>query len=353
MYAIEPLGVCLPARRGRRRRRGRGVRAPRRAGPGARRRHEPRRAVRRRRGLVLDLSRHMRAIAAIDPDARRARVQPGVVQEHLNRAAAAHGLAFGPNTSTANRATLGGMIGNNSAGSQSIRYGMTIDHVERARRRARRRDAHPARAGVARRGGAARRRGHARGRDPPRPARRSSTATATRSPDYPRHWRQAGGYRLDRLAGEDGAFDLVAGRRRLGGHARGRGRGRGRARAGPPGARRWPSGTSRPPPRRSPPPATRWRWTPTSVELMDRTILDLSRRKLEYRSLGAILEGDPDALLFVELRGRRARTRSPRGSTRSSAAWAEHGHGYHTLRADRPGRPGGADSRCARPGSGC
>jgi len=52
-----------------------------------------------------------------------------VVQDSLNRAASAHGLMFGPDTSTSNRATLGGMIGNNSAGSGSVRYGMTIDHV--------------------------------------------------------------------------------------------------------------------------------------------------------------------------------------------------------------------------------
>ncbi|HWN34582.1 MAG TPA: FAD-binding oxidoreductase, partial [Pseudonocardia sp.] len=81
--------------------------------------------------LVLDLSRHMSRILELDPVARTARVQPGVVQDQLNRAAAAHGLMFGPDTSTSNRATLGGMIGNNSAGSGSVRYGMTIDHVQR------------------------------------------------------------------------------------------------------------------------------------------------------------------------------------------------------------------------------
>src|SRR4051794_6225717 len=83
------------------------------------------------RGLVLDLSRHMRSIVELDADARRAVVQPGVIQEQLNRDAAKRGVQFGPNTSTANRATLGGMIANNSAGSQSIKYGMTIDAVER------------------------------------------------------------------------------------------------------------------------------------------------------------------------------------------------------------------------------
>ena len=78
---------------------------------------------------MLDTSRHMDAIREIDVEARRARVGPGVVQEDLNRAAQPHGLGFGPDTSTSNRATLGGMIGNNSSGSHSIVYGTTIDHV--------------------------------------------------------------------------------------------------------------------------------------------------------------------------------------------------------------------------------
>jgi len=79
--------------------------------------------------VIMDLSRHLRTILDLDAERLAARVQPGVVQEQLNLAAAAHGLMFGPDTSTRNRATVGGMIGNNSAGSQSVRYGMTIDHV--------------------------------------------------------------------------------------------------------------------------------------------------------------------------------------------------------------------------------
>lgn len=80
-------------------------------------------------GLVLDLSRHMNRILELDPEAGTALVESGVVQDELNRAAAPHGLMFGPDTSTSSRATIGGMIGNNSAGSGSLRYGMTIDHV--------------------------------------------------------------------------------------------------------------------------------------------------------------------------------------------------------------------------------
>src|SRR5258708_8526711 len=79
--------------------------------------------------VVMDLSRHMTKIIEIDPEARRARVQPGVVQEQLNLAAAQHDLMFGPDTSTANPATIGRMIGNNSAPSPSVRYGMTVAHL--------------------------------------------------------------------------------------------------------------------------------------------------------------------------------------------------------------------------------
>src|SRR5215831_5813793 len=60
---------------------------------------------------------------------RSAKVEPGVVQEQLNLHLRPMGFLFGPDTSTANRATLGGMMGNNSAGSHSILYGKTIDHV--------------------------------------------------------------------------------------------------------------------------------------------------------------------------------------------------------------------------------
>ena len=57
-------------------------------------------------------------------------MQPGVVLDQLNAAAAEHGLTFGPDVATASRATLGGMIANDACGARSIRYGKTIDHVE-------------------------------------------------------------------------------------------------------------------------------------------------------------------------------------------------------------------------------
>jgi len=79
--------------------------------------------------LILDLSRHMDRVIEIDPEGRTARVQPGVILGGLNKQLAAHGLAFGPDPASADRATIGGVVGNNATGAHSIRYGMTSDHV--------------------------------------------------------------------------------------------------------------------------------------------------------------------------------------------------------------------------------
>ncbi len=78
-------------------------------------------------GLVIDSS--ALNTCEIDPESHTALIGPGVVLDDLNRRAATHGLMFGPDVATANRATLGGMIGNNSAGARSIVYGLTADHV--------------------------------------------------------------------------------------------------------------------------------------------------------------------------------------------------------------------------------
>lgn len=80
-------------------------------------------------GIVVDVSKHFTQILEIDPVAKYVRVQPGVIRNELNMALAHHGLMFGPETSTQNRAMIGGMVGNNSCGSNSIRYGSTRDHL--------------------------------------------------------------------------------------------------------------------------------------------------------------------------------------------------------------------------------
>ncbi|MFC8731360.1 FAD-binding and (Fe-S)-binding domain-containing protein [Luteimicrobium sp. NPDC057192] len=80
-------------------------------------------------GIVVDFSRHVNAVLDVDPEARTARVEPGVVMSTLQKAAAPHGLRFGPDPSTQNRATLGGMIGNNACGPHAVAYGRTADNV--------------------------------------------------------------------------------------------------------------------------------------------------------------------------------------------------------------------------------
>ncbi|HEX6470059.1 MAG TPA: FAD-linked oxidase C-terminal domain-containing protein, partial [Streptosporangiaceae bacterium] len=281
------------------------------------------------RAIVLDFSRHMNRILEIDPDARLARVQPGVVQDRLNRAAAPHGLMFGPDTSTSNRATIGGMIGNNSAGSHSVRYGSTVDHVETV-------DAVLADASRARFGpvpldqvSARASTGSLEGRiyrDVPRIVERCGGALA----GYPPFWRHAGGYRLDRVVA-DGRFDLA------------------KLTVGSEGTL---AVVTEALVRLVPKPAARaialGHFTSTaaaiaatadalardaaSVELIDRKILELSRTRVEYAGLGGIITGDPEALLFVEFFGD-STAEVAASVDELSAAWAAGGHGYHTLRA--------------------
>ncbi len=79
--------------------------------------------------VVLDFSKFMNRVLEVNREELWCRVQPGLVQDELNAHVRPLGLLFGPDTSTSNRATIGGMCGNNSAGSHSIAYGKTLDHV--------------------------------------------------------------------------------------------------------------------------------------------------------------------------------------------------------------------------------
>ena len=128
MYAIEPLLVAFPRHAADvaaavevSRERGVAAARPRRGDEPGRPDGRPRAGARPVAAHGLDRRDRSRA--------RTARVQPGVVQDDLNRAVAPHGLMFGADTSTSNRATLGGMIGNNSSGTHSVRFGTTRDHV--------------------------------------------------------------------------------------------------------------------------------------------------------------------------------------------------------------------------------
>ena len=79
--------------------------------------------------VIVDFSQHCRAILSIDPERSRAVVEPGVTLDQLNEALSPHGLMFGPDVATSSHATLGGMIGNNSAGAHSILYGRTVESL--------------------------------------------------------------------------------------------------------------------------------------------------------------------------------------------------------------------------------
>ncbi|RDI69079.1 FAD-binding and (Fe-S)-binding domain-containing protein [Nocardia pseudobrasiliensis] len=287
-------------------------------------------------GLVLDLSRHMNRIVRLDPASRTALVEVGVVQDQLNQAAAAHGLMFGPDTSTSNRATIGGMIGNNSAGSGSLTYGMTIDHVRAL-------DvvlADGSRARLEAVDEAERRRRAAadtlEGRiyqQLPEIVRGNEKAVEAGMPAF---WRRAGGYRLDRLLGCGGENPFDPAKFVVGSegtlvivthalvdlvpkpahtvYAVGHFTDTVSAIAATTDA------LSR---------------EPHQVELMDRTILELSRRKIEYAELGNILIGDPGALLFVSFSGD-DEARLIDELDELEALWRRNGHGYHTLRAVTP-----------------
>ncbi|WP_159948536.1 FAD-binding and (Fe-S)-binding domain-containing protein [Polaribacter septentrionalilitoris] len=80
-------------------------------------------------GIVVDVSKHFTQIIHFDEQNKTIKLQPGIVRDSLNIYLKPFGLFFGPNTSTSNRCMIGGMVGNNSSGSTSIRYGVTRDKV--------------------------------------------------------------------------------------------------------------------------------------------------------------------------------------------------------------------------------
>jgi len=81
------------------------------------------------KSIVLDFSKHMNQIIEINPEEKWVRVQPGIVRDVLNEELKKHRLHFAPDPATSSRANVGGMVGNNSSGTKSILYGKTVDHV--------------------------------------------------------------------------------------------------------------------------------------------------------------------------------------------------------------------------------
>src|SRR5690606_24132541 len=80
-------------------------------------------------GIVVDVSKHFINIISIDREQKMVSLQPGVIRDDLNRVLEEYGLFFGPNTSTSNRCMVGGMVGNNSSGTTSIKYGTTREKL--------------------------------------------------------------------------------------------------------------------------------------------------------------------------------------------------------------------------------
>ena len=80
-------------------------------------------------GIIVDVSKYFTQIVSFDANKKTVTVQPGVIRDELNLFLKPHGLFFGPNTSTSNRCMIGGMVGNNSSGTTSIRYGVTRDKI--------------------------------------------------------------------------------------------------------------------------------------------------------------------------------------------------------------------------------
>ena len=281
--------------------------------------------------VVLDFSRHMHRIVSVDADARVARVQPGVVQDELNLAVGRRGLLFAPDTSTSNRATLGGMIGNNSCGSRSARYGMTIDHVDaldvvlsdgsRARLGAVSADE----AGRRARGGSLEARLY--GELPALVARSADTIRT----GFPPYWRRSGGYRLERLLPDRGPFDLskiVTGSEgtlaitvqatvqlvRL------------------PGSVAALAGHFESVPAALAAVDDAVDANAAAIELVDDAILGLARRSPDHSHLLGVLDGQPGALLWVEFYGDSA-AEAAAAATALEVKWKAAHHGYAIARA--------------------
>ncbi|HVQ78248.1 MAG TPA: FAD-linked oxidase C-terminal domain-containing protein [Candidatus Binatia bacterium] len=261
--------------------------------------------------VVIDFSRYMDRVLEVNVEEQWARVQPGVVQDNLNDHVRPHGLLFGPDTSTSSRATLGGMIGNNSGGSHSIAYGLTVKHVIELT--AILADGTWARFGEIAPGAFA-----AKTRLPGLEGQiyrevariRDQYAEDIRT-RYPKHWRRVCGYNLDELvgagagAGEDPAPRPLNMARLVVGS----------------------EGTLMtvveakvrlvPRPKRTALDVLHFHdiqealecsqaileTGPYAVELTDKMILDLARGNLEHAKRMAFVQGDPAAILMVEYAG--------------------------------------------------
>jgi FAD/FMN-containing dehydrogenase/Fe-S oxidoreductase len=268
------------------------------------------------RALVLDFTRHMNQVIEVNREELWARVQPGLVQDELNHHVRPLGLLFGPDTSTSNRATLGGMLGNNSGGSHSLAYGLTVDHVLEVR-------ALLADGTEVVFGELTEAELQARTRAPGLEGKIYREVVAIRDTygdevraRYPKHWRRVAGYNLNELVGIGVRPHSHAG----GGNGRPRPLSMARLVVGSEGTlltilearvrlvRR---------PRATALTVIHYRdmqealessqaileTGPYAVEVTDKLILDLARNNIEQRQRMGWVKGDPAAIMIVEYTG--------------------------------------------------
>ena len=258
-------------------------------------------------GLIVDTSKYLNAVLELNAVERWVRVEPGIVLDELNAQLRPHGLRFAPDVSTASRATIGGMMANNSSGARSVLYGKTIDHVLEQ-------EVVLSDGSVVQFGplapeelpGAGSRR-HARRRVLQRRSRSSSTSTGTRSSAGIRRccagwaattstssWTPHRPFNLAKLmVGSEGTLGVV-----LSAEAEPRAAAEGQGR---------PHHSVRQPVRIARRHAARSCATaPSAVEVMDRFILDHTRQSPALHALRqSFIDGDPASLLCVEFYGDR------------------------------------------------
>jgi len=253
--------------------------------------------------LVIDMSKYLNRVLAFHPETRSVTVEPGINLDMLNRQVKAHGLMFGPDPSSSNRATIGGVIGNNSAGAHSVLYGMTADHIHNARVQLAggvRIDLGP---------GTVEEFTKRAGTDDPhgrllkkllafREERRDVIAAG-----FPPHWRRATGYSLDQFLKPDDAFNPA------------------RLLASSEGTLatvlQATLGLVDIPPRTGlvllqfddlieamEATSVILETEPSAIELMDRMLINLTRQQPLYSTQIAFIDGDPAGILAVEYYGR-------------------------------------------------
>ncbi|MGI8643498.1 MAG: FAD-binding and (Fe-S)-binding domain-containing protein [Thermomicrobiales bacterium] len=252
--------------------------------------------------LVIDFSKYLNRVLDINPEARTVSVEPGINLDILNRHLKPSGLMFGPDPSSGNRATIGGVVGNNSAGAHSILYGMTADHVRSVRFAL-------VDGGTVELGPATPEQVAARAETHDVSGRLLSKLIAfgeeyrdVIARDFPPHWRRATGYSLDEFLKPDDAFNparlLVSSEGTL-------------------------ATTLRatlelvPLPTRTGLVLLQFddlvasmaattailECEPSAIELMDRMLISLTRAQPGYASQIAFIKGDPAAVLAIEFYG--------------------------------------------------